>query len=357
MTTGKLTLHNGQSFEGKAFGARTNMAGEVVFSTAMVGYPEALTDPSFKGQILVLTYPLAGNYGVPPSTKDDFGIDRFFESSTVQISGLIVSDYVAAHSHWNAKKSLGDWLAEHNIPGLYGVDTRELTQLLRDNGSTLGKITTSGDCAFDDPNARNLAAEVSIKEPVLYKNGPKTVIVIDVGCKHNIVRNLLKRGFTVKKVPWDYDFTKEHYDGLLVSNGPGDPKQCEETIANVRAAYKIGKPIFGICLGSQIMGLAAGANTYKLKFGHRGQNQPCVLRGSKRCYITTQNHGYAIDHATLPESWEQYFYNLNDRSNEGIIHKTKPFMATQFHPEANPGPDDTEFVFDSFAQAIAEAHP
>jgi len=318
----------------------------------MVGYPESLTDPSYRGQILVLTYPLIGNYGVPGNEKED-SLLRHFESDKIQIRGLIITDYSSDYSHWNAKKSLSDWMKENDVPGIYGVDTRKLTKKLRKKGTQLGKILYDGEkIQFSDPNKRNLVAEVSIKKPVIYKKGKKKVILIDCGTKNNIIRAFLRRNFTVVRVPWDYNFLNEKADGIIISNGPGDPKNCRETIENVRKAISKSTPILGICLGSQILALAAGASTYKLKFGHRGHNQPCVEVGTNRCYITSQNHGYAVDADTLPEDWREWFYNNNDETNEGIKHFSKPFYGTQFHPEASPGPDDTEFLFDLFVRSM-----
>lgn len=318
----------------------------------MVGYPESLTDPSYRGQILVLTYPLIGNYGVPGNEKED-NLLKYFESDKIQVQGLIISDYSENYSHWNAKKSLSEWLKEHNIPGLFGVDTRELTKKLREKGTMLGKIVFNDDeIHFEDPNKRNLVAEVSIKKLLIYKKGKKKVVIVDCGVKNNIIRSFLKRKFTVIRVPWDYEMLKEKVDGIIISNGPGDPKMCTKTIENVKRALNKNIPILGICLGSQILGLAAGADTYKLKYGHRSQNQPCVETGTKRCYITSQNHGYAIDSDTLPEDWREWFYNNNDMTNEGINHILKPFFGAQFHPEAAPGPDDTEFLFDMFIRAM-----
>ena len=318
----------------------------------MVGYPESLTDPSYRGQILVLTYPLIGNYGVPGNEKED-SLLRHFESDKIQIRGLIITDYSSDYSHWNAKKSLSDWMKENDIPGIYGVDTRKLTKKLRKKGTQLGKtLYDSEKIQFSDPNKRNLVAEVSIKKPVIYKKGKKKVVLIDCGTKNNIIRAFLRRNFTVVRVPWDYNFLNEKADGIIISNGPGDPKNCRETIENVRKAISKSTPILGICLGSQILALAAGASTYKLKFGHRGHNQPCVEVGTNRCYITSQNHGYAVDADTLPEDWREWFYNNNDETNEGIKHFSKPFYGTQFHPEASPGPDDTEFLFDLFVRSM-----
>ena len=348
----KIILEDGSLFRGYGFGSKKAVTGEVVFNTGMVGYPENLTDPSYHGQILVLTYPLIGNYGIPNDEKED-NLLKYFESNNIQVQGLIVADYSYSHSHWNARKSLALWMKEHDIPGIYAVDTRELTKKLRKKGTMLGKIVYDKEnLSFEDPNRRNLAAEVSIEKSIMYKKGKKRIILVDCGAKHNIIRAFLKRNFTVIRVPWDYNFLDEEAAGIIVSNGPGDPKKCTKTIGHVQRALSRDIPILGICLGSQILALAAGADTYKLKYGHRSQNQPCIEVGTKRCYITSQNHGYAVDSATLPEDWREWFYNNNDGTNEGIIHISKPFFGTQFHPEASPGPDDTEFLFDMFIRAM-----
>ncbi len=347
-----LVLEDSSIFQGYRFGASKTVAGEVVFNTGMVGYPETLTDPSYRGQILVLTYPLIGNYGVPGEEKED-GLLKFFESDRIQVEGLVVSEYSFSYSHWDAKRSLAEWMTEQNIPGVCGIDTRALTKKLREKGTMLGKIVAEGeDIEFTDPNKRNLAAEVSVPAPVEYGRGNMRVILIDCGVKNNIIRALTKRDLTVVRSPWDLDFSGETYHGIVISNGPGDPKQCGQTILNVRDALGDNIPILGICLGSQILGLACGADTYKLKYGHRSQNQPCIEVGGKRCYITTQNHGYAVYTDTLPQDWREWFTNNNDRTNEGIFHISKPFFGTQFHPEASPGPDDTEFLFDMFVRAM-----
>jgi carbamoyl-phosphate synthase small subunit len=339
-------------YQGYSFGAKHSVAGEVVFNTGMVGYPESLTDPSYHGQILILTYPLIGNYGVPDDKKEN-ELMKFFESERIQVQGLIIADYSNSYSHWSAKKSLSQWLKEQGIPGLYDIDTRSLTKKIRTKGTMLGKIVcTAQKLHFEDPNKRNLVAEVSIRNPIFYERGRKRIVLVDCGVKHNIIRALLSRSISVLRVPWDYDFTKEKADGVLLSNGPGDPKQCKATIDNTRKALAETRPILGICLGSQILGLAAGANTYKLKFGHRSHNQPCIEVGTRRCHITPQNHGYAITSNTLPVDWREWFYNNNDSTNEGIIHVSKPFFGAQFHPEASPGPDDTAFLFDLFVRAI-----
>ena len=348
----KLILEDGSVFSGYSFGATCPGSGEVVFNTGMVGYPETLTDPSYKGQIITLTYPLIGNYGVP-GTDAENGLLRFFESERIQVEGIVISDYSERYHHWNAKKSLSDWLQEFNVPGIYGVDTRAITKKLRTKGTLLGKIIHGHQRkAFSDPNKDNLAPTVSIAAPITYLKGKQTILLVDCGTKNSLIQAFLKRNFTVKRVPWDYDFSREIADGIVVSNGPGDPKKCKETITQVANALTGDIPILGICLGAQILGLAAGANTYKLKYGHRSQNQPCREVGTNRCYITPQNHGYAIDTDTLPEDWREWFYNGNDQTNEGIKHISKPFFGAQFHPEASPGPDDTEFLFDLFVRAM-----
>ena len=348
----RLELEDGSVFHGYSFGAQKSVAGEVVFNTSMVGYPESLTDPSYFGQILVLTFPLIGNYGVPEAKLVD-GLSEWFESSRIQISALIVSEYSQHYSHWSAKKSLSEWLIEHNVPGLYGIDTRMLTKRLRDEGTMLGRMVFFTDeINFYDPNKINLVEKVSVNEPVEYGQGDKKVILLDCGAKNNIIRSLNRRGIQVKRVPWNYDFTEEDYDGVMISNGPGDPKMCTETIEIVRKTMEQKTPVFGICMGNQILSLAAGADTYKLKFGHRSQNQPCIEVGTKRCYITSQNHGYAVDGRTLQEGWEPWFVNANDGTNEGIRHVSKPFMSVQFHPEAAPGPVDTEILFDDFKRML-----
>lgn len=349
----KLVLEDGTMFEGAAFGAKHAVSGEVVFNTGMVGYPESLTDPSYRGQILTLTYPLIGNYGVPGDTKED-GLLEYFESDRIQVLGLIVTEQCQTYSHWNARKSLAEWLQEQHVPGIAGIDTRALTKHLREKGVMLGKIIyDTADIAFDDPNTRNLVAEVSIPAPVVYAKGPKRIAIVDCGVKHNIIRAFLKRNITVLRCPWNYNFIQEKVDGIVLSNGPGDARTCPETIEYVRQALTGNTPILGICLGSQILGLAAGATLYKLKYGHRSQNQPCAETGTKRCYITVQNHGYALDADPLPQDWREWFYNDNDQTNEGIFHISKPFFGAQFHPEASPGPDDTEFLFDMFLRAMS----
>lgn len=341
----KLYLKDGTIVEGNSFGANRSVAGEVVFNTGMVGYPEAFTDPSYAGQILVLTYPLIGNYGVPDK--------KFFESRKIQISGLVVSEYSEKYSHSTAKKSLGAWLKESGVPAMTGVDTRALTKRLREHGVILGELVNSGKPkGFSDPNTENLVERVSPKRKKVYRGGRIKIIAVDCGMKENIVRSLVARGVTVIRVPWDYDFNKEKYHGLILSNGPGDPMMAGKTIEHIRAAMKKNKPILGVCLGNQLLALAAGAKTYKLKYGHRSQNQPSTDLTTGRCYITSQNHGYAVDGTSLPAGWEEWFVNANDGSNEGLRHKTKPWRSVQFHPEASPGPTDTAWIFDEFVSSL-----
>jgi len=337
----KLILKDKTEFEGKSFGSDLSASGEVVFATGMVGYPEALTDPSFRGQILVMTYPLIGNYGVPK--KEDF------ESKKIEVSGLIVSSYINTPSHSEYIQTLSSWLKKEGIPALEIKDTRFLTQKLRSEGVILGKIVAKGkDVELLDPNKRNLVAEVSTKEIKFYGTGTKTVVIIDCGVKLNIVRRLVAREFRVAVVPWNTDVTKLDfkYSAVVISNGPGDPTKVKEIILNVKKLSKNNIPILGICLGNQIIALAHGGTTYKLKFGHRSQNQPAVEKGTNRCYLTTQNHGFAIK--KIPAGFHEWFYNANDNTNEGIIHESLPIMSVQFHPESSPGPLDTDWIFDYF---------
>ena len=352
----RVELVNGTAFEGFAFGDTRSVAGEVVFSTGLVGYPESMSDPSYRGQILVFTQPLIGNYGVPSSATDAFGLPKNFESDRIQVSGIIVADAALRYSHWNAVESLGSWCQRHHVPAITGVDTRALTKLLRTRGSALGRIRTVDGAAvpFENPNQRNLVAEVSTKAVrVINPGGDVTIAVIDCGVKANILRCLAERGARVLVLPWDYDLSKVQYDGLLVSNGPGDPATCAPTVKQLAAvAFQRPQPVFGICMGNLLMGMAAGASTYKLQFGNRGHNQPALYHENGKAVVTSQNHGYAVDLKTLPPTWRPLFTNLNDGSNEGLTHRTLPYTSVQFHPEFRGGPEDTAFLFDSFLKSV-----
>lgn len=350
-----LVLEDGSEYPGVSFGSRESIAGEVVSNTGMVGYPETMTDPSYAGQILVLTYPLQGNYGVPGVGRDDLGLPAGFESERIQVAGLAISTLAPDTSHWEAQRSLHGWMAEEGIPGIAEIDTRALAKRIREKGAMLGKVVVNvngDDVPFRDPNKENLVAGVSVPEPIEYgKDGPR-VVLIDTGAKANIVRGLVRAGARVLRVPWDHDVHAETFDGLFLSNGPGDPKTIETTVANVKRALDDRVPTFGICLGNQILALAAGADTYKLKFGHRSQNQPCLETGTRTCVVTSQNHGYAVDGRTLPPGWREWWVNANDGTNEGIRHEWKPARGVQFHPESTPGPRDTEFLFEQFVESL-----
>ena len=356
-----LQLSDGTEFHGKSFGYEQPVAGEVVFNTAMMGYPESLTDPSYAGQLLTMTFPLVGNYGVPPFTFDkQTGLPDFMESDRIYASALIVSDYSEQHSHWNAVESLGEWLQREKVPGITGIDTRELTKVLREHGVMMGKIL------FDDePNnvpeadyeGVNFVDRVSVKEIVRYNEGAgRKVVLVDCGGKANIIRELIQRGVEVVRVPWNYDYTDMEFDGLFLANGPGDPDMCSEAVEIIRKQMsRSRKPICGICMGNQLLSKAAGATIYKLKYGHRGHNQPVRMVGTEKCFITSQNHGYAVDARTLDKDWEELFVNMNDASNEGIRHKENPWFSSQFHPEACSGPVDTEFMFDKFVETLKQS--
>lgn len=356
-----LQLSDGTEFHGKSFGYEQPVAGEVVFNTAMMGYPESLTDPSYAGQLLTMTFPLVGNYGVPPFTFDkQTGLPDFMESDRIYASALIVSDYSEQHSHWNAVESLGEWLQREKVPGITGIDTRELTKVLREHGVMMGKIL------FDDePNnvpeadyeGVNFVDRVSVKEIVRYNEGAgRKVVLVDCGVKANIIRELIQRGVEVVRVPWNYDYTDMEFDGLFLANGPGDPDMCSEAVEIIRKQMsRSRKPICGICMGNQLLSKAAGATIYKLKYGHRGHNQPVRMVGTEKCFITSQNHGYAVDVRTLDKDWEELFVNMNDASNEGIRHKENPWFSSQFHPEACSGPVDTEFMFDKFVETLKQS--
>lgn len=344
----KLTLQSGEIFYGTSpVGQKPINRGEVVFTTGMTGYVETLTDPSYADQLIVFTYPLIGNYGVTA--------EHSWESSKIHAAGVIVSEDAPFFSHAKSCYSLREWLRRQNIPLITGIDTRTLTLKIRKHGVTPGIISDVELVAKDfvDPNISDLVSKVSIKEPLFLGGGTKTLIVVDCGIKESMIRNLLGPNILLKRVPFDYDYTQEPFDGLFLSNGPGDPSNCIKTIAYLQKALERKKPVFGICLGAQLLALAIGAKTYKLVFGHRAQNQPTFHYPTQRCYLTSQNHGYAIDEHTLPEGWEVNFRHLNDHSVQGITHKKDPFFAVQFHPEATPGPMDTQWLFQQFTTLVS----
>jgi carbamoyl-phosphate synthase small subunit len=362
-----LALEDETIFLGSGFGYPCEVSGEVVFNTGMTGYPEALTDPSYSGQILVQTYPLIGNYGVPYSIKDNYGIPLHFESDRIQVKGYVVHSLTKNPSHWALNKTLDQWLFEQKVPGIEGIDTRELTKKLRMKGTMLGILKVADEIDVEevkqklkeiqDPNQRNLVKEVSIAELIIYESEKSpTVVIVDCGCKFGIIRNLVSRKVKVVRVPYDYPIKKIldfNPSGVIISNGPGDPKKCISTTNIVKELIETEIPIMGICLGNQILALASGANTYKLKFGHRGQNHPVIDLTTKKCYITSQNHGFAIESNSLNgTNFDIWFINANDKTVEGIKHKEKPIFGVQFHPEASPGPCETSFLFDEFIKEV-----
>ena len=353
-----LRLEDGTEFHGTSFGYEKPVAGEVVFNTAMMGYPESLTDPSYAGQLMTLTFPLVGNYGVPPFTFEENGLPTFMESEKIHVRAIIVSDYSREFSHWNGVETLADWLKREQVPGITGIDTRQLTKVLREHGVMMGKVL------FDDmpdevPEADyagvNFVDQVSCREVIKYNEGAdKKVVLVDCGVKASILRCLIRRGVEVIRVPWNYDFNELEFDGLFLANGPGDPETCEVTVQNIRRflANPVVRPCMGICMGNQLLSKAAGARIYKLKYGHRSHNQPVRKVGTETCFITSQNHGYAVDSSSLPADWEPMFVNMNDGSNEGVRHKKNPWFSAQFHPEACSGPVDTEYMFDDFVKLL-----
>ena len=359
MRDGTLVLSDGTKFQGKSFGYEKPVAGEVVFNTAMMGYPESLTDPSYAGQLMTLTYPLVGNYGVPPFSVEKNGIATFMESDKIYASAIIVSDYSTEYSHWNACESLADWLKREQVPGVTGIDTRQLTKVLREHGVMMGRLEFEGigtpkELDNIDYGSINWVERVSCKDVIRYNEGAgKKVVLVDCGVKNNIIRCLIQRGVEVIRVPWNYDYTDLAFDGLFLANGPGDPDMCVDAVEVLRKQMSQSrKPICGICMGNQLLAKAGGATIYKLKYGHRSHNQPVREVGTNRCYVTSQNHGYAVDGATLGNDWRELFVNMNDGSNEGIRHQTNPWFSSQFHPEACSGPVDTEFMFDRFIETL-----
>jgi len=367
--TARLVLNDGSEYSGYCFGRARSQAGELVFSTGMGGYAQAFTDPSYSGQILVCSYPLMGNGGIPvkPKTCEPFldaqGIPLHFESPNTQISGLVVSETCNEPSHYSSGSTLSEWLDKNNVPGIYGIDTRALVKRLREQGVMQGKILMEGsrDISMDSGKIPNPVAEVSCTEPKNYlpevkkQEKPLKIALIDCGVKAGLLRSLLKRNVELTVLPWNHEPKFSDFDGLMISGGPGDPKACGKTIAVLRRAFENKKPVFGTGLGNLVMALASGGETYMLPFGHRGQNQPCLEAGTKRCYITSQNHGYAIRRESLPRDWEPWFTNANDNSIEGIRSVRYPFSAVQFNPEGCPGPRDTEFLIDSFLEQVKEA--
>ncbi len=346
----QLVLEDGSVFEGFSFGYESSTSGELVFNTGMVGYVEALTDPSYYGQLLISTYPQVGNYGVPGAKA---GISGRYESARIQARAFIVNSYSPQFDHWSSKRSLGDWLREEKTVGLFGLDTRALTRHLRDKGAMLAKIIIDDrDVPFYDPNKAFLLPEVSVKETIIHGRGAKKIALLDCGCKRSIIANLLNDKTTVVQLPYDAPLEMDSYDGLVISSGPGDPGQYQSLLPGIIKALSSGKPVMGICLGHQLMARAVGAATYKLKFGHRGQNQPVRETSGEACFVTSQNHGFAVQGDTLPPEWQSMYINLNDESNEGIIHKREPYFSVQFHPEAAPGPHDTRFLFERFFKLL-----
>jgi carbamoyl-phosphate synthase small subunit len=358
----KLVLEDGTEMVGRGFGAARAVGGEVVFNTAMTGYVETLTDPSYRGQILVLTYPLVGNYGVP-APRPAGSLDAPYESDRIQVQGLVVQSYVAAYSHHAATRSLGAWLESEGVPAITGIDTRTLTRRLREHGTMRGRLVPTE--APADPatvDMQDVFRLVAPRAPVRYAGGPLTILLVDAGAKDNMARSLLRRGATVIRAPYHADLAAlaREADGIVIGNGPGDPKDCGVLVEQTRALLRTWeKPLFGICLGNQILALAAGGDTHKLPYGHRGVNQPVQDLLTRRCYITSQNHGYVVRQEALPPEWEPWFVNVNDGSNEGIRSRLKPFFSVQFHPEAHPGPEDAGHLFDDFMSlvgAMARSH-
>ncbi len=348
-----LLLEDGECIEGEGFGYDADSSGEIVFTTGMTGYPQSLTDPSFAGQILVFTYPLLGNYGIPKPQKLDTHLMANFESEKIWAQGVVVSSAIETPSHYQMHESFSSWLRKHKIPGIAHIDTRALTLKLREKGAMRAVLSKTKKFEWDKSSVQDLVAKTSLPKVIEYTSQhKKRIVLIDCGVKHGIVRALLSQGYDVLRIPWNEDPSQylKKADGLVCSNGPGDPKDCEITIAHIRRALRANVPFLGVCLGHQLVSLAVGADTYKLPYGHRGLNQPCQDMLTKKAYITSQNHGYAVDTKTIPEGFVEWFTNLNDGTNEGLKHKELPIWSTQFHPEGNPGPFDTEWVFSLFKQ-------
>ena len=346
--------------------------GEIVFNTGMVGYTETLTDPSYSGQIVTLTYPLIGNYGVPDPTLRIDGISRFFESDKIQVRGLVVHELSLMASHWNLSMTLDEWLYNEKIQGISGIYTRELTKKLRDAGVMMSALAVSEN-EIDENDVKNklksapnyndekFMNSVSTKHVEKFGSGSKNVVLIDTGTKNAIIRNIHDLGYNVVKVPWNTsidEILKHKPRGVVISNGPGDPDNCPETISTAKSLIEKNIPTLGICLGAQILASAGGARTYKLKYGHRGQNKPCVNLDNNQVYVTSQNHGYCISPDSLNNSeFDLWFSNVDDKTVEGIKHQNKKCIAVQFHPEASPGPYDCKFVFDELKNLMEEGKP
>jgi len=361
-----LILKDGRYFQGIGFGATKIITGELVFNTMTgAGYLETLTDPSYWGQIVVMTHPLVGNYGVPPWEEDEYGIIKYFESNSIKVSGFVVNECCKHPSHYQSIKGLDDFLAEQGIPGIEWIDTRAVTEILREEGVQVGALAVynAGERPdleelkriandAEDPNISDLSSQVSTREVLCYS--PTTpigkVVILDLGVKLNILRNLLQRRLEVIVVPYNYSYEQimsYKPNGVLISNGPGDPAIYKNAISVCRHLIEDSIPSMGICLGNQILALGAGASSYKLKYGHRGGNKTVINPYSKKCYITSQNHGYCINDFEKV-GFSELLRNIDDNSNEGIEHTTKPIFAVQFHPEASPGPLDTLYLFDKF---------
>lgn len=336
-----IILEDGSIFEGEHFGAEKTVYGEIVFNTGMTGYQEILTDPSYGGQIVTMTYPLIGNYGIN---------DEDFESNKVQLTGYIVKEYAQSPNHWQSKRTLDAYLKEQDVPGVYGIDTRKLTKKIRTKGAMNGIITTQEPtealiaslAEYTFP--KDIVAKVSTKQTQHYKGDGPRVALVDLGIKKGIIKQLIHLGLDVTVYPHDVDAnTLVEHDIVFYSNGPGDPKDAVNAIHSCQAVMGK-KPIWGICLGHQIIALALGADTYKLKFGHRGANHPVIELATEKVFMSSQNHGYAV-HKDVPEDVEITFMNVNDDTVEGIQSTKHGVTSVQFHPEEGPGPEDAHYIF------------